>query len=424
MKCLVSQHIVIACCLFFPALPAMPALAQEYQPDSQAGNVVFYMPRGWNRVDKDGSTLLIAPLTAPQQAFIALLPAMDLKTTLRAAYDSRLAEVQKEYKVLQSSEVASKRAPKGYDLLASTAVLSDSKGARWALFLMVAQNGNHVETVVFMSNTGEPGIAGTLQEVLGHVIESIGFSSGAGDPRVAEAAKPVPLAKTPGKLNGVYRAMGVVHNELSSTGASISWRYVAFFPDGRFMEGLPDQGMDHFDEEAAIRSNPVGWGSYQTSGGADGHGRIVFLITDPEIEKEPTVWDLKEYPDRLQVNGDTYQLLERCDGLKLQGTFRREDYKTVSAEAQQGITFTADGRFQDEGVFKAAGVMVHNPLNGADDFDDGAPGSGTYRIASYTLELTYSNGRVKRTSLFLEPGASKVGVHEFYLNTYKFARVR
>lgn len=67
---------------------------------------------------------------------------------------------------------------------------------------------------------------------------------------------------------------------------------------------------------------------------------------------------------------------------------------------------------------------MRNPLNGSYDFDDGAPGSGTYRIANYTLQLTYSNQRVKRTSLFLDPGASKVGVREFYLNTWKFARVR
>lgn len=407
------------------ALTTVPTLAaQEYQADSQAGNILFYMPRGWKRVDNPQATLLVAPLDLPQQAFIALFPALDLKTNLRAAYDARWRDFVRDYKVLQTTDPVSKRADQGYEVIVGGAALADNNGARWALLLIVAQNGNHAETLVYMSNVASPELAGTLQEVLGHVLDSIGFAKGAGDPRVAQAGKPVPLAKTTGKLNGIYRGIGVMHHELSATGAAISWRYVAFFPDGRFMEGLPDQGMDHFDEDAEIRRSPVGWGSYQTSGGPDGHGRIVFLITDPEIEKEPTVWDLKEYPDHLQVNGDTYHLLERCDGLKLEGTFRREDYKTVSAGAQQGITFTPDGRFQDEGVFKAAGVMVRNPVGNGEDFDDGAPGVGAYRIANYTLELKYSNGRVKRTNVFLEPGASKAGVREFYLNTWKFVRVQ
>ena len=407
----------------FLAFAAMPALmAQEYEADSQAGNMIFYMPRGWKRVDNPQATVIAAPLTTPQQAFIALLPAADLKTDLRAAYDARWAELQSGYKVLQKSEVVSKHAPKGYDLLASTAVLADSKGMRWALFLMVAQNGTHAETVAFMSNVGDPGLSNTLQEVLGHFLDSLGFSGGAGDARVAEAAKPIPLTRGKGKFNGIYRGMGAVH--YTNGGASISWRYVVFFPDGRFMEGFPDWGMDKLDEDAEIRRNPVGWGSYQSSGGPDGHGKIVFLITDPEQEKEPIVWDLKEYPDHLQINGDTYNRLEPCDGMKLEGTFRRADYKTLYAGSQQGITFTLDGRFSDEGVFKAAAVMVRQPVGNGSDFDDGAPGSGTYRIANYTLELTYSNGRVKRTSIFLEPGASKTGVREFYLNTYKFARVQ
>ncbi len=110
--------------------------------------------------------------------------------------------------------------------------------------------------------------------------------------------------------------------------------------------------------------------------------------------------------------------------MRLEGTFRRADYKTLYAGSQQGITFTPDGRFSDEGVFKAAAVMVRQPVGNGYDFDDGAPGSGTYRIANYTLELTYSDRKVKRTSIFLEPGASKTGVREFYLNTYKFARVQ
>lgn len=168
-----------------------------------------------------------------------------------------------------------------------------------------------------------------------------------------------------------------------------------------------------------IRRNPIGWGTYELSGD---RGKIIF--PPDQYSKNPIIWDLKEYSDNLSVRGDKYILLERCDGLRLQGTFRREGYQSLYPGSRQGITFTPDGQFADEGVFKAATVMVRQPVGNGYDFDDGAPGRGTYRIANYTIELAYSNRRTKRTSIFLKPGASKTNVREFYLNTYKFIRVQ
>lgn len=275
-RCFLTFWIRIS--LAFAILPALAA--QEYEADSQAGNILFYMPRGWKRVDTAQATLLVAPLTPPEQAFIGLFPAVDLKTNLRAAYDAHWQDFVRDYKVLQATDPVSKRADKGYEVIVGGAALADGKGTRWALLLVEAQNGNHAETLGYMSNVATPELAGTLQEVLGHVLDSIGFAKGTGDPRVAQAAKPVPLAKTAGKLNGIYRGIAEVHDSAIGP-ARMESVYHTFFADGRFMEGLPDQGMDNFDEDAEIRRNPVGWGSYQTSAGPDGHGKIVFLKTRP-----------------------------------------------------------------------------------------------------------------------------------------------
>ena len=223
----------------------------------------------------------------------------------------------------------------------------------------------------------------------------------------------VSLPRGTGKFSGIYRAVGATEAH------TIGWRYVAFFPDGRFVEGFPPAVMDQLDEDAEIARNPVGWGTYRMAGE---WGEITFAMTDPS-DKEPLVWKIKEYEDRLLVDGDAYYRLEPCNGLKLKGTFRRGDYQTAPTAAQ-GITFTPDGRFVDEGVFQAAGVLVRNPSGTGEDFDDGVPGRGTYRIANYTIELRYSDGRIKRTSLFRDPGASQTDVREFYLNTWRFVRVQ
>jgi hypothetical protein len=221
------------------------------------------------------------------------------------------------------------------------------------------------------------------------------------------------LPRGKGKFSGVYRAVGATEAH------TIGWRYVAFFPDGRFVEGFPPAVMDQLDEDAEIARNPVGWGTYRMAGA---WGEITFAKTDPS-DTEALVWKIKEYEDRLLVDGDAYYRLEPCNGLKLEGTFRREDYRTTPTAAQ-GITFAPDGRFVDEGAFQAAGVLVRSPSGSGDDFDDGVPGRGAYRIANYTIELRYSDGRVKRTSLFMEPGARQTDVREFFLNTWKFIRVR
>jgi hypothetical protein len=413
------KYLAVALCIF-SFIPAVSA--QEFEADSQANDFFFYMPRGWNRVERPDSTLLVAPLISPRMAYIALLPPVDLQPDLRTVFDTQWRGFLKDYRLLQGGETASQHSPKGYDSLFTAAVVSDRKRTSWVVFLMVAQNGTHAETLFYMSNVADRELASTLQTVLQQVIASIGFVNGAGDPRAAEAAKPVGLPKGKGKLNGIYRGLGTVSYGPQGQ-RIIGGRYVVFFPDGRFMEGFPDQGMDKLNEDTEIRRNPVGWGTYNPSGGPDGHGKITFLITDPN-EKEPIIWDFKEYADHLQVNRDSYYLLEGCNDLKLEGTFRREDYKTLYAEGKRGIAFTLDGQFVDEGAFAAAGVLVRKPVGTGEDFDDGRPGRGTYRIANYTLELKFSDGRIKRTSIYRDPGASKEKAGDFYLNTYHFTRVQ
>ncbi|MGC2696412.1 MAG: hypothetical protein WA738_11540 [Candidatus Angelobacter sp.] len=415
--------------VFFIVAIVLCGAGQDVAPDTQIGDYRFFMPRGWNRVEKPAGTVIYAPLTAPSMAYIALLHTVELPSTLRAAFDEQWRGFAQPYRILQGGHAVAQRSPHGYDAFTTQAIAVDQNGTRWRVFVLAAQNGKRLETVMFMSNAANPELNATLQNVLDSFLRSLRFATEDRDAGTPSNASPhsgtggssVTLPpRSKGRLNGIYRAVGVV-NYGSGQAPRIGWRYVAFFPDGRFMEGFPDQGMDNLDEDAEIRRNPVGWGSYDLSGE---RGKITFIITDPEHEKGPIIWDLKEYTDHLSVDGDTYTLLGPVDGLKLEGTFRREDYKSLYAGSRQGITFTPDGQFVDEGVLKAAAVMIRRPGTNASDFDDGAPGRGTYRISNYTLELKYSNGVTKRTSIFLEPGAPKSDVRKFYLNTYSFVRIQ
>ena len=210
--------------------------------------------------------------------------------------------------------------------------------------------------------------------------------------------------------------------------------FVTFFSDGRFFEGQPDYGLLGFDIDREIQREPPGWGTYEFSAN---RGRAIFF-RQPGEEGPPTMWGLLLRADRgVVVIGDTrseytsesgilYTLLDRCDGLRLEGTFLRSDFRTfdpwVPGIPSEAVTFTRDGRFVDRGFVDATGVLWRTPDGGFAE-DDKVPGTGIYRIANYTLELRYSDGRVKPLFFYLEPGTSKAGVREFYANTWKFVRV-
>ena len=104
----------------------------------------------------------------------------------------------------------------------------------------------------------------------------------------------------------------------------------------------------------------------------------------------------------------TFRPVPNADGLKLEGNYRR-------GESEPTITFTVDGRFRDGGIFRHFGTLVRP--DGSFYQDDGIPGSGTYTIEQNTLELRYSDGRVKRHPFiaFPENLAKKPAVDSFIL---------
>lgn len=409
-------------------LLVVPIAWAQYSADSQSGDFVFYMPRGWTRTESPQGTLLVAPLTAPRKAFIALMPATDLSTDLTALFNSSWSGLLRNYRVVQAQQPSPWHSKKGIDGMDAAAVVKDNTGVAWEIALFVTKNGSKAESVFFMNNSfQEKELNQTLTDVLHQVLDSLGFSGGVGDPNGELAAKPVPLPRGSGKYHGLYRAIGQIDTNPMMAGTpgnpykyKVGYKYVVFFADGRFKEGFPDQGLDKLDEDTEMRRNPVGWGTYAFQGEI---GKVTFLKVLP-TDRESIVWMLRDISGGVEVHGDKYYPVDPCDGVKLQGTFRRADYQTLSAGARQGITLSPDGRFVDEGVFKAAFVMVRNPVSGNYDFDDGAAGNGTYRIANNTLELNYSNGRTKRTSFMIEPNKSKTDVASFQLNTYTFARMQ
>lgn len=200
-------------------------------------------------------------------------------------------------------------------------------------------------------------------------------------------------------FSGLYR---LVRPKMGGVGVVIE--YITFFPDGTVFWRFPAEGLRYFEAAAARGHHPNDWGTYQIKNG------------DIHIQRGPdrTNYVMTRQGERLNnppsLGKGTFRPVPPADNLRLEGRYRR-----VGNAQSPAVMFTRDGKFRDEGAFR---YSSYTRLNGTNYSDDGAAGTGTYSIGQNTLELNYSDGRVKRFTFvtFPENLAKKPAVDSFIIN--------
>jgi hypothetical protein len=208
----------------------------------------------------------------------------------------------------------------------------------------------------------------------------------------------------PDGFTGVHRMLRPrAININSTTPESGYWiEYITFLPNGNVYWSLPPEGLLDFDAALTARTDPDDWGTYTVKNGE------IHVLRGPSKK----LYVITRTGDRLNnppsLGKGTFRPIPNADGLKLEGNYRR-------SESEPTITFSVDGRFRDGGVFRNFGTLVRP--DGSHYQDDGIPGSGTYIIQQNTLELRYSDGRVKRHPFIVFPEnlAKKPAVDGFIL---------
>jgi hypothetical protein len=396
-------------------------------PEASAGDFLFQMPPGWNRVERGASVLLVPP-AVPQGsiAYLALLPPQEWPGDPRSLSDAIWMGLRASYRQLSGSPVQVQRTHHGFDLASSSGMLVDPQGTTWLMVVFAAQNAGRGESAVYMSSAPQlfqlhlPGIetlvaslhfipppAPALGAAAGAPAANTTHEPAASATAAAEAGRPL-AASGPVLKPGVYEV-----SEFNPEAQNQWW--VALLPDGAFYEGLPALGLDGLNASAEMKKRDSLWGQYRPD--ANG-GAVVFPGSGPG--DTPIVWQVRPGLQGSTINGAHYKLLDPGDGARLDGMFRRGDEDVFPAHAHQGIRLTREGRFIDEGVLKAANFSLG--AGNQEVRDDGVPGSGTYRVMNYTIELRYDDGRVKRCSFYLDPQASRTEARQFYLNIYRFVR--
>jgi hypothetical protein len=240
----------------------------------------------------------------------------------------------------------------------------------------------------------------------------------------------------PGKFNGIFRAAVPQGTDITTTldfadpsKNTPDFQYLVLFSDGTALRGLPTMGLSALKASvrldiAAGGNTCAKWGVYRMAGN---QGQVVFA--NPRAAGQQLVtkqlvgdaWRIQEYPDHLVVNGNTYTMMDGgIAGQKLVGT-----YKPLGDVSQPGITFTADGEFNDQGIMKKSATaigVVGGGLAIGYAFGSPGPGPGTYHITNYTLDLHYSGGQNPPLLFWIDPQTPNGQV--IYLGNVKFKRVK
>lgn len=185
--------------------------------------------------------------------------------------------------------------------------------------------------------------------------------------------------------------------------------HIVFLPDGNVFRSLPPEGLLYFDYSLACRTDPRDCGTYELKNGE------IHIYLGPEKTQYVFTRNGQRINNAPELGKGSFRPIPAADGLKLEGNYRRH-------ETEPSISFTQDGKFIDKGAFKNFGTIGR--LDGSTFQDDGKGGSGTYLIEQNTLELKYSDGRIKRHVFvtFPENLVDKPAIKSFLLYEQRLER--
>ena len=191
-------------------------------------------------------------------------------------------------------------------------------------------------------------------------------------------------------FTGVYRMLRPRAININSTAPESGYwiEYITFLPGGNVYWSLPPEGLLHFDAALTARTDPDDWGTYTLKDGE------IHVLRGPSKKLYVITRSGERLNNPPSLGKGSFRPIPSADGLRLDGNYRR-------GETEPTITFTPDGSFRDGGVFRYIGTLARP--DGSLYQDEGVPGSGTYIIEQNTLELRYSDGRVKRHPFIVFP---------------------
>ena len=366
------------------------------------GSMVYTAPAGWSQqVFQDG--VVFKPLDLPKEEHLAMqiMQPLNFAGSLEQALAKSYDEAAAMYKSTKMHEAGGgeyqKTAPKksfnGWEYIQGNGGVQVENGTPYktelGLDLFVIKINNRFERVAILKSRKNCNVSRyyptdrvSYQNAINQFLFSLQFSDG-----------PEPVLK-PGTIigNGI---IGVWQGISLQATATSGVRYNVFSPiflsngQAYFGPKFPLGGLDGLDTRIPAELHRRDWGTYTFSNGRGvlrmPYGDIPLRMEGNKLIITPNKTDHRFYQ------------LPSVDGARFSGTYvMSEAYGKIPS-----ITFTADGKFVDNGAVR---VLYHEYVDCVNEAL--APGSGTYEVKNFTIHFNYSDGR-KIKIAFLGTGYDK-----------------
>ena len=349
----------------------------------------YTAPAGWShQVFGDGVVFKPLGLPADEHLAIQIMEPLNFSGTLEQVMAKSFEEATAMYKgtsMSQSDGAFSKNAPQksfaGWEYIRGKGGILVENGTDYktemGLEVFVIKINNRFERVAILESRKYCGGVSryyatdriNYRNDIEHLLFSLHFSD---------------FNATVLKSGSIYGdgIMGVWEGAIQSTGAATGLRLEVFSPiffnNGQVYFGnkFPTEGVDDFNSRIPPELYPRNWGTYAFS---NGNGILKMPFADIPFRTQGD----KLIVTKNQQDWPFYKL-KTVDGATFNGTYKMsESYEKIPV-----ITFTADGKFTDNGVVRTLCHAYTNCVN-----PGYVPGSGTYQVKNFTIHFNYTDGR-------------------------------
>ncbi len=191
--------------------------------------------------------------------------------------------------------------------------------------------------------------------------------------------------------NGIA-GVWVSYANLSAGLGSLTWNWVVFFNNRKSLSNIPNGGFanlanDEYFDKSKNDANYFNIGSYSFANGKGSNVKAGAKYDDKLV---------LEKPNQLKIDNTVFMKCSNVNGQKLNGSFTSyanpsdPQLNTLAYGEKPVITFSKDGKFNDEGLFNTY------LFDGATNPAAAKPGNGTYELKDYSIILKYNDGRVRQ----------------------------
>ena len=363
------------------------------------GSLTYNIPKGWN-VTKYPDGDILTPVDLPKGEFLEIWvqQSMNFSGTMEQALQKSYDETVVNMKATKMHDVnggdynkeTAKISFRGWEYIRCSGGIHMGGGEyppEYGLELFVVKINNRFERIAVVQSRNNCGLSRYFPSDRRNYykdIQNFLFSQQFADWKDAKV-KPG-IAKGEGIVGvweGITMSVGMTKPG-AILGAELKGTDAIFFSNGQAYFGtkFPIEGLDELNTWIEAELTRRNWGTYTFS---NGKGVLKMPYGDIPLRMEKGNLIIKKTnTENAFIN------IPAVDGAKFNGTyaFSSKDFTGQETGKTPTISFTADGKFTDNG---AVSIIYHEYVDCLNPTK--VPGSGTYEVKNHSVIFNYTDGR-------------------------------